>query len=649
MYKIYLFFIVLISNCLTSAAQLQFANFSTQNVSCPSAQDGRFDWKIIGGVAPYSVSPFGISTILPTMFSSNLLPGTYTIVVADANNVSTSTIATIGISVTTTKILATKNLICAGDSVLLSPLFNQNGATVATNYCLPGFSSFTNEDITNFSFGSINNATSCNNVGNFTSVINKYNNYANISTTVQANDVIPFSFVVSNCNGGAGSSNISSIFIDYNIDGDFNGPNEQVYVSAANYTGAHTESGVIAIPANIEKGITRLRIINATATAATINSCGNYIHGEAEDYTIFLQQAPTSIYWTSNTVSSLDTVLTIMPNISDTVKLEINYGNGCIDTAVTPILLYPTPTVNINPINATCANAALLAVVYTGVSPITYKWLPTLENTASITNLNTGVYSVLITDSNNCKASASYSVTISPLITASPQVTNVKCFGEANGAINVNVTGGVAPYTYSWAPTYPNTPIINGLIGSTYSVSITDANNCSYSTTIVVTQPTAPLQVQMNSVNASGFGVNDGQANAVATGGTPAYSYLWSPAGQTTPLITGLAGGVYTVQVVDAKGCTTNGTVIVDQANAISDLEKKYGLQVYPNPTADYIVIDSKIQIKNVELIASNGQIVFTKQYNQLGIITINCAAFANGIYSLRCNTEITKTIVIKH
>jgi hypothetical protein len=649
MYKIYLLSILLIMNCLALKAQVQISNFSKMNVSCTAASDGAFMWKLNGGTAPYSIAPFGITTTLSNISATNLSAGTYTIIATDANNVSTSTVATITVSNTVTKILVSKSPVCFGDTVLLAPLYSQNNATIAANYCFPAFTNSNNEDITNFSFGSINNTTSCSAIGNYTSITNKYNNYLNIANTIHANDVIPFNITVSNCNGGVGSSNISSIYIDYNADGDFNDANEQVYVSPNNYTGAHTETGVITVPYNIEKGITRLRVINATATAGTINNCGNYANGEAEDYTIFLQQAPISIYWTSNAILSLDTALAYTPSATDTVKLELNYNNGCYDTALVPIQMFPAPSVNITAVSATCPNAALLAVVYNGTSPVIFNWLPTFENTQSITNLNNGLYICIITDSNNCKASTTYSVTLSPTLLSTPIVTNVKCFGQTNGAINVNITGGVPPYNYLWTPSYPNSPTINSLAGASYAVTITDINNCSITKSIVVTTPSAPLQVQMNSVNASAAGVNDGQANALASGGTPIYTYLWSPGGQTTNTITNLAGGSYQVQVVDANGCSETGSVIVSQPNAISDLQKEYGLNIYPNPTNNKINIDSKKQINQLQITTLTGQVIYTQQINKPGLITVDCTSFSNGTYMLTCNTELSIAIQIQH
>ncbi len=145
-------------------------------------------------------------------------------------------------------------------------------------------------------------------------------------------------------------------------------------------------------------------------------------------------------------------------------------------------------------------------------------------------------------------------------------ITNVSCFGGNNGAITVNASGGIGPYTYSWTPNTGNGANVNNLLAGTYSVSILDVNNCPGSMTINVTQPTAALAVGTSSVSTL-CGTSNGSVSALVNGGTAPYSYLWTPGNGNTATVANLAAGVYSLVITDANGCTSNGTATVSNSN----------------------------------------------------------------------------------
>ena len=145
-------------------------------------------------------------------------------------------------------------------------------------------------------------------------------------------------------------------------------------------------------------------------------------------------------------------------------------------------------------------------------------------------------------------------------------ITNVSCFGGNNGAITVNASGGIGPYTYSWTPNIGNGANVNNLLAGTYSVSILDVNNCPGSMTINVTQPTAALAVGTSSVSTL-CGTSNGSVSALVNGGTAPYSYLWTPGNGNTATVANLAAGVYSLVITDANGCTSNGTATVSNSN----------------------------------------------------------------------------------
>ncbi|MBS1568208.1 MAG: hypothetical protein JST45_02085, partial [Bacteroidetes bacterium] len=160
-------------------------------------------------------------------------------------------------------------------------------------------------------------------------------------------------------------------------------------------------------------------------------------------------------------------------------------------------------------------------------------------------------------------AGAADQVVTVKLIEANGTVTHVSCNGANDGSITAASTG-VAPFTYSWSNGGSGATISN-LAAGNYTVQVTDNNGCQTSHTFTVTQP-AVLAGSINATNAT-CSNNDGAATANVSGGTTAYTYLWST-GNTGASINGLAPGNYSVDVTDAHGCTlhlstsigTNGT-----------------------------------------------------------------------------------------
>ncbi|MEO6758081.1 MAG: SprB repeat-containing protein, partial [Saprospiraceae bacterium] len=146
-------------------------------------------------------------------------------------------------------------------------------------------------------------------------------------------------------------------------------------------------------------------------------------------------------------------------------------------------------------------------------------------------------------------------------VTATITSTNVTCYGLCNGSATATGSGGWAPYTFHWS-NGATTATITGLCPGTYSVTITDIDLGFGVASITITQPTQ-LGVTVNATQQQLCGVApDGQASVVPFGGTPPYTYLWSN-GQTTPLITGLSAGTYTVTVTDANNCTAAGSAVI--------------------------------------------------------------------------------------
>jgi gliding motility-associated-like protein len=229
-----------------------------------------------------------------------------------------------------------------------------------------------------------------------------------------------------------------------------------------------------------------------------------------------------------------------------------------------------TTTLSSVPANCSAANGSA-SVIASGGTPIyTYTWAPSGGNNPQTVGVASGNYTVTVKDTKNCTVTAVVSVTATPGGTAAiTNTTNVSCFGFANGSLTANMIGNAtAPLTYSWSNT-STLQTISNLAPGNYTVTVTDFYGCKSTTVGTVTQPSS-ITVTPASSPALCFGGATGSASVVAAGGTPGYTYLWSPNGSTTTVSSGLSMGTYSIQVTDANGCTLTRTVTVTQPTSVT-------------------------------------------------------------------------------
>lgn len=152
-------------------------------------------------------------------------------------------------------------------------------------------------------------------------------------------------------------------------------------------------------------------------------------------------------------------------------------------------------------------------------------------------------------------ALVTYTGSASAQLILSASHTDASCNGANNGTATAQITqNGVAPFTYSWSPSGGTNATATGLIAGTYTVTVTDNNGLQGTASTTVGQPEtlSGTQSQINPV-----GGNNGSATVVATGGTPGYTYSWTPSGGAAATATGLAPGQYSVTITDSKACQT--------------------------------------------------------------------------------------------
>ena len=243
-------------------------------------------------------------------------------------------------------------------------------------------------------------------------------------------------------------------------------------------------------------------------------------------------------------------------------------------TITEPTIIVPTISYQNNGCNN--ANNGSAAVSATGgYTPYTYSWSTTpIQTTATATGLAPGTYTCSVYGAAilsgvaappACFQTTVVTITNPPGITASiGSQTNVNCFGNTTGAATVTASGGASPLTYLWS-SGGTTTSISAVAAGNYTLTITDANLCTQTQAVTITQPTAALATSVGSqTNVNCFGANTGAASVNATGGTSGYTYLWSVGG-TTSSLSNLTAGTYAVTVTDANACTQIQAVTITQ------------------------------------------------------------------------------------
>ncbi|MEO8149224.1 MAG: T9SS type A sorting domain-containing protein [Bacteroidia bacterium] len=249
-------------------------------------------------------------------------------------------------------------------------------------------------------------------------------------------------------------------------------------------------------------------------------------------------------------------------------------NGGCTNSNLITLTQPSAFIANVSGVNPGCfggSNGTSTVAAGGGAAPYTYSWntVP-VKTLATASGLAAGVYTVTVSDANGCTKTAVVTLTQPTVILVTGVVTNVKCNGGTTGSINITPSGGTAPYTYLWTGGATTKDRINVLAAGTYTVTVTDTKGCTSQYSNTISQPTA-ITATATSTNVSCFGGTNGTANAVASGGTPPYTYSWNSVPvKTTPAVTGLKKGLYTVIITDSKGCLKAASVNITEPAAIN-------------------------------------------------------------------------------
>lgn len=306
-------------------------------------------------------------------------------------------------------------------------------------------------------------------------------------------------------------------------------------------------------------------IVNSTAPftvvppVVTDASCNGGTDGSI---TLSLTGATTPVTYTWDPVLPNSNVQTNLAN--GVYKVTITDATTCSETlSILVNEANPIVTSFSNLQDESCSpgvDGFAVISVSDGVQPYTYDWDPMIidgAGTDSVYNLTAGFYSVTITDANMCTKVAPFAINSANDVDPNPLETPPTCFGDNDGSLTLNPTGGVAPYTYLWFDG-TTSATKNNLSAGSYAVTITDAATppCVKPTSVTLNGP-SPIGIGLNTSLESCVPGNDGTAVFGINGGIAPFTYAYSggTVGSTPNQLEGLSAGNYSITVTDANMC----------------------------------------------------------------------------------------------
>jgi len=243
--------------------------------------------------------------------------------------------------------------------------------------------------------------------------------------------------------------------------------------------------------------------------------------------------------------------------------VTITDNNGCTIIDSTTINEPPEMVLGFDYAILPCAfpcEDSIYLTVTNGIPPLNFQWFNSfgalISTEKDLVNICPGMYTVIVTDANDCLIEGFSEITDPSFPAASGSIQDVSCFELCDGAIDLEINGGVLPYTYQWSGGLPPDEDQIFLCAGTYTVTITDSLGCSNIVSIYVSEP-SELLVTVETGNPICFDDCNGTATISAGGGIPPYTF----SGPTEDL----CPGNYTSTITDANGCTVISSYEIEE------------------------------------------------------------------------------------
>ncbi|MDC0339444.1 SprB repeat-containing protein, partial [Flavobacteriales bacterium] len=541
-----------VSITLTEPALLTAAITSSTDPLCATVCDGTADVTVAGGTPVYTYSWTSGGT---TANETAMCAGTETVTVTDANGcITTADVILTDPALLTAAVVGTDPLcngVCDGSADLTT-----TGGTGVLTYLWDDPATTTSEDVTGLCDGTFNVTVTDANGCTATDVV---------TVTEPTLIVLTPAFVASTCGQANGEVSVSAVGGTgaYTYLWDDAGASNTASVTGLlagtyNVTVTDAQGCTQTIPSTITDGA------SGTATAVIDNqvSCFGICDGGAT-VTMAGGNPAFTYLWSNGETTDVATALCVGLN-----SVDVTDALGCVASATVtitePAVLTAAVTSSTDPLCATVCDGTADVTVAGGTPVYTYSWTSG-GTTANETAMCAGTETVTVTDANGCITTADVILTDPALLTAAVVGTDPLCNGVCDGSADLTTTGGTGVLTYLWDdPATTNSEDVTGLCDGTFNVTVTDANGCTATDVVTVTEPA--LIVLTTSGTDANCGQADGEVCVVAIGGTIAiaYTYQWNDANnQTTACASNIIAGAYTVNVTDDNGCPATATITI--------------------------------------------------------------------------------------
>ena len=517
---------------------------------------------------------------------------------------------------------------------------------------------------------------------NTTGLCDTYEDYTSQYADLTQGQSYSVTVSLGDCNGYNFPSG-GYVYIDWNVDGDFTDPGEEIGSIPFGDTVANTSITIpFTVPSSLTFGPTRMRVMtqfSSISNISTMTSCDQGVYspstssysepwyGATEDYSISIYPDTTNQTFLWSTGQTTDSI----NNLYAGLYTLTTSSNGCSYTDSIIISEPTTLSVSTSITNVSC-NGGNDGSIQFNVSGGTTDYIINVANYSQILSsgstfystpatLIAGSYPYSVNDINGCIIIDTIYIIESAAISLVENITTISCFGGSNGSIDLTINGGTGPFNFLWN-TSDTTEDISNLSMGTYIYNITDSQSCIFSDTVSITEPN-PINVNTITTNISCANGNDGTAILNISGGISPYTQNW---GLSNPV--NLNAGNHTFIVTDDNGCnytdsiiitepspllvnytTTNalcngssdGTAILTISGGLNPYSEDWGLS---DPTAlnagihTFIVTDTNNCTKTDSFLIT--------EPNQISVLidtfSVSCAGFSDGSASLNISGGTT-------
>jgi hypothetical protein len=380
-------------------------------------------------------------------------------------------------------------------------------------------------------------------------------------------------------------------------------------------------------------------VISSCTYAGEYNTITNVVIGQTYEFTSTVTTDWLTLTDVSNNSLTFGTsLISWVATFSGTVKLHVSVSASCgtqsvcRTTTVTCTSCLPPPTVSSFTPSSVCINdnqsvvivgtnfTDVTAVSFGGTAATSFTVNSATQITATVGNGTTGTITVA-TLGGTTTSSNILSVNVPPNQPSIVGGTTNVCYGGSNGSVDLMTVGGTSPYTYLWN-NGATTEDLTGLTAGTYTVTVTDANNCTTTASVTITQPASGLTANITQTNVLIHGDTTGVIDLTVAGGTAPYSYNWSN-GATTEDLANLAAGTYNVTVTDINGCQLMVSITIEEPIdcTVGDIE---GAQILCGYSQVSYTIEVPSCVANYYWSMPQGMTIIDTDVNMSGYVSVD-------------------------